>query len=268
MGKTAEVHDSGAVGAGEVEGQTVLTSSGSMRHRPERTQHDEFHVSDAQKARWGIQPGETPYWARQASKWEQFEGIDRQEQLTEEYGARTVFTKEADMVKHGSDLVLMAIPSGVFEDQEAEIMQASREFERDLRPDPEDDGIARSHKTLFKRDDPDLDARMRQEHEQNKRTGFVGGNSPTAGLSLLEAEALMRRKGVDIEKMQAELRRGGRHIHMDHEQFSSVMTGEMEDARRARVAKKSVAMGNSGFPRNANSAVAQAARRAAATGGK
>lgn len=257
MGKTAEVHEPVVVGS-NIEGQTVHTSTGTMRHRPDRMTMDESTVTDRKRAEWGIRDDEALQWTRDGSKWEQFEGIDRQEQFIDETGGRLVRTSEFDKVKRGVDLVLMAYPKEVEEQRRKEIDAANQAYEQDLIPDDDDPHVVRSHRDLFDRAAFDLHARMRYEHERNARSGFVGGNSPTAGLTLAQAEALMARRGVDVEAMQADLRRGGRHVQMNASDFSNMIAGEKAERRTSRT----VAMGDSGFPRNPNSAVAQAARKA------
>jgi hypothetical protein len=144
------------------------------------------------------------------------------------------------------DLLLMAYPT-IHKEREEAIRQ--QEYMDYITGVPED-------KYPFDRNKmKELAARQRSEHEMS---GMVGRQSNTSGLSLSEAYA--KRSQEDIEREEERYRRGSRQ-----QEFSDEDWARMVDGKRAQVAratkKTTMAMGDSGFGRNPNSAVAQAARR-------
>lgn len=249
MGRTAQVHEiEGAPANAPKSGQRVIK--------------DPTFVSEAKRKEYGVKPEEAVYWARDAEYWSQFEMTDRQDELMaspEEggVGARVVYRNgEFDKVRIGGtsgDLILMAYPMEIKDAITAETDSASHEYQSGMKQTEEG---YKSTEEIFDRDG--LQERMEAEHEFHKRTGLVGGNSPTANMSYMEAAAHVKRLGIDVEAKQERLRMGGQHTSVDQKEFAQLVTGQ----------RKLHGMGDSGFGRNPNSAVAQAARRSAAAGGK
>lgn len=267
MGQTAKIHDSGHSSDDLRQGVTALTSDGSITERPlEDGPFDEFYISPEQKEEYGILPHEEPYWARDPDFWmKRGENINRVKQIEGPISrggmqGRLIRTNEFDTVHLGGgtegDLVLMAIPKTSSERQQQEIDEARAEFESKLRKT--ENGYESRVDTL-ERDG--LDERMRWESEQNHLSGLIGNGSPTQGMSYPEAVAYYARRGADaqaeVAAKQEMLRNGGYHQELSQENFSAIMGGTRG---------KTYGMGTTGFPRNANSAVSQAARRQSAGG--
>lgn len=263
MGQTAKAHESGHSSDDLRQGVTAFTADGSIRERPiEEGPFDEFYISPEQKKEYGIQDHEEPYWARDPEFWmKRGENVNRVKQIEgplQRGGmqGRLIKTGEFDTVHLGGgtegDLVLMAIPKSSSEMQQKEIDDSNIEYQSKLKKT--DRGYEGREDTL---DREGLEERMRWEHEQNQRSGLIGDGSPTKGMSYPEAVSYYARRGADaqadIAAKQEMLRNGGYHQEMTQEHFSAVMSGQRRSPTHA--------MGTSGFPRNPNSAVAQAARR-------
>ncbi len=230
----------------------------------DRVYRDPFFVSEKRREEYGIKPDEDVRWARDAERWARFEFSDRQEELMADpsdggMAGQLVTTSEYDKVRIGGsagDLVLMKFPRSILEDDQANVDAGRTDFERNMVKT--DDGYE-SEEDVFVRKSR---SQMLAEHEYHQKTGLVGG--PTAGLSLAAAEALMERKyGREaIEAKQERLRMGGQHSPADDQRSIVQMMGAARDMQSAnRPRGKTVAMGDSGFGRNANSPLAQAARR-------
>lgn len=238
MGRTAGVHTEGEnLDGGGVEGAVSMSESGTkVRERPQAKPRDLFFVSDAKKREYGIADHEECYWARDPQVWANIEHSDRIAELTapvEDGGmdARVIRTDEMDTIHiggGGGDLILMAIPKDVRRWQQEEIDEANRLYEAPMKPT--DDGYEFKHETLEKDMDA-LDRRMRAESESNHAMGLVGGNSPTAGMSYMEAEAHMKRIGFDVDAQQDMLRSAGMHSNQSDEDFTKVMTGLSKNAK-------------------------------------
>lgn len=254
MGRTAGEHV--VENPTSEQGAVVQTSTGTIRERPNRTPKDAFYISEAKRKEYGIKDHETAYWARDPQVWSKIEFNDRVAELeadVEDGGmnARLIRTKEMDTVHIGAggDLVLMAYPTELKEQMQAEIDEANRRYEAPFRRTEEgyecdeEIGLDRSN----------LKARMRAEHEFNRASGLAGGSSPTAGMSFMEASAYMKRIGFDVEAHQEMLRMGGHHTQQSEDQFQQMMTG-MPKA-------KSFGIGKTGLGKTTAQKVAERAGR-------
>lgn len=246
-------------------GSHAFTKEGSIRQRPDVKAHDVFFVSEAQKKKYGIQPHEECYWARDPKVWASIEHNDRIEQLSspvEDGGmdARLVTTPEMDRIHIGAhgDLVLMAIPKDVKGWQQEDIDAESRRYQAQMIQTEE--GMEFEHEEGLEKDKIRLKARMRADSEYNAQAGLAGGNSPTAGMSYNEAVAHMKRIGYDVEGRQAMLRAGGHHTTPSAEDFSRIMTGIDQRERMANSKGRTHAMGNSGLGRTTQEKLAARGR--------
>lgn len=231
-----------------------------VENTPEEGPFDEFFVSREDRQDYGIDYSEDVYWARDPEFWQKRgENVNRVKQLASDpkrggMAARMVFDKEGDPVHLGGstahDLVLMAVPREIMERRQGEIDNASREYQEDF--EETDEGFVGYRRDVPKSGDAALDRRMRQESHQNRQMGLIGGNSPTSRMPYLKAERFMASRAAEVEQKQAMLREGGSHTTPPIEDFRALMSGND---------RKIHGMGNSGFGRNPNSAVAQAARK-------
>lgn len=264
MGQTAKAHESGHSGDDLRQGVRALTSDGAIRERPiEDGPFDEFYISPEQRKEYGIQDHEEPYWARDPDFWmKRGENVNRVKQIEGPLHrggmqGRLIQTPEYDTVHLGGgtegDLVLMAIPKSSSEMQQKDIDDSRAEYESKLRRTEQ--GYEGREDTL---DRAGLDERMRWESEQNHLSGLIGNGSPTQGMSYPEAVSYYARRGADaqasVAAKQEMLRNGGYHQDLTQESFSDIMAGTRG---------KTYGMGTTGFPRNPNSAVSQAARKQA-----
>lgn len=268
MGKTAGEHY--VDNPSDVQGAIVHTKEGTIRERPQPKQRDIFYVSDAKRKQYGIKDHEDCYWARDPKVWASIEHNDRIEELSssvEEGGmdARLVTTPEMDRIHIGAhgDLVLMAVPKDVRQWQQEDIDAANKEYEQSMVQTK--DGYEFEVETLEK-DKALLKARMRAQSEYYAQSGLAGGASPTAGMSLIEAERHMKRIGFDVEARQEMLRAAAHHNTMSDEDFSAVMTGVRQkvatEQAKARVAARTQhAMGDSGLGRTTQEKLAARGRR-------
>lgn len=271
-----KVHESGHSSEDLRQGVVVHTPEGTMRDRPlEEGPFDEFYISPEQKKEYGISPDEKPYWARDPEYWmKRGELVNRVKQLEgpehrEGMRARLIKTEDGEPVRLGGgtdgDLVLMTVPRELSDKRQAEIDAAHDEYQGKLRRNEDGSYVGRED-TL---DMDSLDARMREEHELNQMSGLIGQGSPTRGMSYTQAAAFIARTGrtKEVEARQEELRNNGLHIEMSDEAFHSVMSGRPDSKAKAQAQGKiQRSFTDSGFPRNPNSAVAQAARRQQRTG--
>lgn len=267
MGQTAKIHESGHSGEDLRQGVTAITADGSITDRPiENGPFDEFYLSPDDRKEYGIKDNEDPYWARDPEFWmKRGENVNRVKQIEGPLHrggmrGRLIRTSEMDSVHLGGgtegDLVLMAIPKESREQQQSEIDASSVEYQAKLKKTER--GYEGREETL---DREGLDERMRWEHDQNQSSGLIGMGSPTQGMSYPQAVAYYARRGADaqadVAAKQEMLRNGGYHQDLSQERFSEIMSGTKG---------KTYGMGTTGFPRNPNSAVAQAANRQSAGG--
>lgn len=262
----SKIHESVAAESDKRQGVAALTSDGSIRHRPEKELVDEFYVSPEQKEEYGVTENEDLRWVRDAAYWQKYELIDRIEQVKAPLHrggmeGRLLHTKDADKVHIGGglngDLVLMAIPRSITEQQQGEIDAAKKEYEKGM-VQTEEGYETRDVYEEYKLDPHATRQKLRAEHEYNVRMGLI--DPRRRNMNLLQAEADAKRSGIDVAGKQEALRNGGYHADQTHEDFQRLFTGER--ANRAAMTKKTVSMGDSGFKRNPNSPLAQAQRRA------
>lgn len=249
MGKTAGEHY--VENPSDTQGAVVHTSTGTIRERPTAKPRDIFSVSDAKRKQYGIKDHEEVYWARDPKVWASIEHNDRVEELSspvEDGGcdARLVMTPEMDSIHIGAhgDLVLMAYPKDVAQWRQEEIDEASALYEAPMRQTK--DGNEFDVETLDT-DKVRLKARMRAEADEHAAMGLAGGSSPTAGMSLIEAERYMKRIGYDVEGRQEMLRSAGMHHNASDEEFTAVMTGIKQKEKMATSKGRAHSMGNSGL---------------------
>lgn len=202
---------------------------------------------------YGVRPGFTPYLARNSDHPRYREiGEDRPQEIMDTYpGAYICSTDKADSYR-SMDSVLMAVPDALVAKVQDGIDAGSREWSKDLEIDPTQPGVVAS----YDEDYNDIRKRTRkdvqQERARNVSQGLTGPQSPTHGLSLMEANALMaKRHGPKHAEMeQARYRQVGNQPSMGLEEFQARISG-----------KKTFGMGDTGFGRNAKSPLAQAAAR-------
>lgn len=221
------------------------TTQGSVRERLKRAgERDVTYISDAQKKAWGIQDTEHCAWIRDPSKWQQYEKSDRAEEICspiEEGGkdARVVYKNaEYDKITRG-DLMLVAIRDDIYQGFQGIIDDSSREFEQGISEDPTEEygnHSASSYQHIHAQTGEEYDPgdvkfisnMVRAEHDYNVRTGLVGGNSPTAGMSYLEAKNFVEnnpKRKAELERKQEMLRMGGGHSSLDKFSFTELMLG-------------------------------------------
>lgn len=265
----ATVENSPPPVTGTVEtGKKVLTSDGSIRDRSEPRDWSSLSNSDRERFSVGENDAYTPYWARNSRdcKIWQDDPNDRIEELKDAYPGGEIATDKAGKnIRRGPDLILMKLPRTLTDQFQAEIDAGNVEFEEGLRPVPGHDGVVekdvRRHVNPNQGDDRDsLLDKWARDREEHARAGMVGGNSPTAGLRLSEAEALMLRKGHDIEAEETFYRKNGRHISMTDEAFEDMFGGAPPRSSKSPVFGVGKGLGRE----NPNSALNQARRRAAA----
>jgi hypothetical protein len=236
------------------DGAKSYSSSGvEIAERAPIPGYDQFSVTPEERKTFGIQDNETVAWIRNPEHWEKHEGSDRirefintrdeQGRKTRE-GARVVTDPSGSMITN-MDLVLMAYPKV---HQEREETQRLAEYEEYVNGDIGD----RYPKQ------PDRLRQIAQDMSRgHERSGMTGRNSATSGLDLTSAYS--KYSDAQIEEEENRYRRGSRV-----QEFSDAEWGKMIDRQqsqpRARSAK-TYAVGDTGFGRNPNSAVAQAAKR-------
>lgn len=264
MGKTAAEHY--VENPTDVQGAIVHTKEGTIRERPQPKPRDIFFLSDAKKKQYGIQDHEEAYWARDPKVWAGIEHNDRVEELmtsVEDGGmdARLVTTPEADRIHIGAhgDLVLMAIPKDVRKWQQEDIDAANRAYESKMTATKEGYEFEDIHGDVDNK--VQLKARMRAEADYHAETGLAGGNSPTAGMSLVEAIAHMRRIKFDVEARQEMLRSAAHHHTPSEADFSRIMTGIDQKERMATRETRAHAMGNSGLGKTTQERLAARGRK-------
>lgn len=261
-----KIHESGHSADDLRQGVTVHTKEGTITDRPlEEGPFDEFYLSPEDKAAYEIGPEDKPYWCRDPEYWmkrgelvnrvKQIEGPEHREGMRGK-----LVMHDGDPVRLGGgtdgDLVLMKIPREMMEKRQREIDDAQTQYQSKLKKT--ENGYVGREDTL---DMESLDERMRAEHEMNMASGLIGPGSPTRGMTYTQAAAFMQRTGrtSEMEDRQAEIRNAGQHMQPDDAQFHNLMSGRPQRKVQGKI---QAAMGDSGFPRNPNSAVAQAARRA------
>lgn len=258
MAKTHEAGTSEDTRSGVI----VHTADGTIQDRPlENGPYDEFHVSNEDRAFYGIRDNEVPFWPRDPEYWmKNGELTNRVKELEKPVnrggvGGRIILHPEdGEMIHLGGgtsgDNVLMAIPREVHDRIQRERDAAVDELQNDLVPT--DEGWEGTVNTLDY--GPERSRRMRAEHQMNQRLGLVGGSSPTAGMTLTQAMSFMANRQGEVEAKAARLRNGASHTTPSLADFRELMSGRPQKRAMA-------AMGNSGFPRNPKSPLAQAAAR-------
>lgn len=238
---------------------TTYVEGGTITDRPlENGPFDEFYVSPEERKEFGVEDNEVLHWARDPERWMKLgEPINRVRQLERPVNrggmsARMLFDKQGDPIYPGGlpgpDLVLMALPREVADQQQAEIDAGSEDYQAELEQTEE--GWVGNYSNLDS--GAERNARMRAEARKNRELGLIGGNSPTSGVPYPQAIRQMANRADEVENKQRMLREGGSHTQPTLDDFRKLMSGND---------RKIHGMGNSGFPRNANSAVAQAARK-------
>lgn len=232
-----------------VDGATKFSEGAEITEYKPVPGMDVFSVMPEERKEFGIEDHETVAWIRNPKVYEKHEGSNRLREFKRERpGARQIFTDDGDEVTL-HDTILCAYPTIHKEREEA---QRTKEYLEYVNGDPNAEAQA------FDR------VRARQLVEgmkrQNRMEGMIGPQSPTAGQSLRSA---YERYGPEaIEREEAKYRAGSRQQSFDSQDWANIIDGNRAEVRRERkAASKTVAMGDTGFGRNPNSAVAQAARR-------
>lgn len=240
------------VGKLHIGGESLHTDGAATQNLPPG--FDEFAVTPRMRKEGAIQDSEALRWVRNSSMWEEHEKNDRIGQFQDTHDGRLVTRGKGGKPFTRGDLVLMAYPMAVKEAEEARELREAQEWQREIE--------SGAHPENLPRDQDRLRALKERSRENNQRNGYVGGLSPTSGMRLEDAYRRFSADAVAAEETR--YRRGPRGA--DREEIAQARAAAMEarGAQRAERAGKSVAMGNSGFPRNPNSPLAQAQARSAA----
>lgn len=272
----AKAHEAGHSADDNRQGVAAHVEDGTIADRPlEGGPYDEFYVSPEDKQLYGIRSDEECYWARDPEYWmKRGELVNRVKQLEapERRGGMEgrIILQEGDPVRLGGgtegDLVLMALPKRFGDKRQSEIDEARNDYESELQLTDDDmyEGYFDTLDRTTAAGIAALKSRMRMEHQRNRQMGLIGPGSPTQGMTYTQAAAFIARTGrqQQVEDTANQLLMGGQHTQVSQEQFAALMTGQ----KKAMAKGKQVAMGDSGFKRNPNSAVEQAKRRATAQG--
>lgn len=243
----------------DVIGKRVYTSDGSVKDR-EAKPRDPYSAIKNYPERYGKPDGDfTPYLARDPERWQKIQGCemdDRIQEITDKFdGSQIAYKKgQADAVTVG-DLVLMWVPTHHFDEEQRLIDDTNARMQGDMQ-EVELDGIkgVTKHEQIFDQRKITRADIVRQSMI-NHQTGVVGGD--TKGMTYAQALEFKGEKQREADELFA--RTQGTVKNRSFEEFQQLMN---KPPAGLKIKGLTVAMGDSGFPRNPKSPAAVAQARA------
>lgn len=239
------------IGQPPIAGEPLVASGDSRMRAPVV---DIFTVTQRLRDTLGdqVRPGDMPYWLRNAKAWEQFEMLDRGDQFLDTDDGNYIPLRNGAPKRNG-DLILGFISREKWEAQQRAEQAAAAAHVEDLQGrhtqvDP--------YGNKFDRTSEALEARHDAELKRNQAAGLTGPSSPTSGLDIMQAYGRFDETAVANE--EAMYRSGGQRRPLSQDQADAA--DRIKSANEGRAGRQ-VSMADSGFPRNPNSALAQAQRR-------
>jgi hypothetical protein len=258
----------GTAGGVVKEGSQLGTNKARVAESEETVNSNQFGaLTREERKRLGVKDEEVTYAARNPEFWQRMEGKNRVQELAREHGyARVLTNSDGTLPMDGTDTILVAVPREGMERRDQIMRQELDKDMGSLQEIDTDEGAylqsddnwqtMGNEEIPFTREDRRLMHRLRDQNRAIARaSALMGPGSPTFKKSLRAAESMYTPEQIEAEEA----------MHRGRIQQTEMTTERWKAMTSAPDAKKQASsmfgFSNTGFPRNPNSPVAQAARR-------